>query len=413
MNDVIIIGGGIAGCSLTHLLKEKKINTILIEKHCIGGLLKSIYFDKNSYCDLGPHILFLDKTNKKQVKNFFLQFSDLKIIKPYAKTYPTGKLTNPHDYPITQRNIQRWKNPSRMTLNVNKSPGEKTNSFEEYIINEIGQNLYLKYFKNHTKKFWGYDPHLITGNWYAKKITFPKKETPFFGQLETYYPTCKYSEIIQNMVDDRSVIHDEVIGFVYKGNKILGVKTKKNGIINGKAFVNTINPSTFVDTLNLKLNYRAIVIVAVLIELPPKTKLFEPYITWGYFPNHFSFTRIAEYSYLNPKTNNGRYLLTFEFPCFLKDSIWNKNDRWFRKYIESFFEDQKLSTKILQIKIEKVEQAYPLPIFEELEKYNIIKKQFNRYHNLYNLGRIGTYNYIWMKDIIIQAFEIAEKIVNR
>jgi UDP-galactopyranose mutase len=61
--------------------------------------------------------------------------------------------------------------------------------------------------------------------------------------------------------------------------------------------------------------------------------------------------------------------------------------------------------------VRRAPRAYPLPVNEEIEKFNRINGQLSQYRNVFNLGRVSTYEYIWIKDIVQQTYETRDEIL--
>ncbi|MFD1597925.1 protoporphyrinogen/coproporphyrinogen oxidase [Halobellus rarus] len=405
--DVTIIGAGVAGCSLGHLLDEAGYDVTIVEKDAIGGLLREIEFDSGYHCDSAPHLLFYDEEEEAIVGELFSQFTDLDAHEFYAATYPRGGLEDPHHYPVSKQNIDRWDDADQIREELAEAPG-KTDAefFEEYMLNQVGPTLYERYNKHYTEKHWGIDPARITGDWFDFKISFPEEEQEFFGD-GAYYPTDKYTEILSGMVSGCEVVFDGVTDLNTDGDTIASVRTESGEELTSDLFVSTIDPSILVDTEE-ELNYRSMVILGAHLEA--SERLFPEHVDWGYFPNHYEFTRITDYEFTPQSIPGGEYILTVEFPCFVGDDVWSRSEEWFESYLLDFLDEQGIEAETIDAKIRRAPHAYPLPVNEEIEKFERINGKLSSYENVFNLGRVSTYEYIWIKDIVQQAYETLEEI---
>jgi UDP-galactopyranose mutase len=407
MRDVTIVGAGVAGCTVGHLLSERGYDVTVIEKEAVGGLLREIEFDSGYHCDSAPHLLFFDEEEEAVVGELFSEFADLEPQTYYAKTYPTDDLGEPHDYPVSRANIDRWDDSEQIRKELAEAQG-KTDAdyFREYVRRQVGATLYDRYYEHYTHKHWGIDPGRITGDWFDFKISFPDDEDSFFDG-GAYYPQRKYTDILQDMLGDCEVVFDGVSGLETDGDRVQALRTESGDRIGGDIFVSTIDPSILVD-VEEPLNYRSMVIHGLHMEA--SERLFPDHVNWGYFPNHHPFTRITDYDFTPQNIPDGEYILTTEFPCFLGDDVWSQSKEWFDQTVQEFLAAQGIESEIIDSKIRRAPRAYPLPVREEFEKFERINGRLSAYENVANLGRVSTYEYIWIKDIVQQAYQTVDEI---
>ncbi|MDS0284525.1 protoporphyrinogen/coproporphyrinogen oxidase [Haloarcula onubensis] len=408
MPRITVIGAGVAGCTISYLLNEEGFDVTLVEKDAVGGLLREIEFDTGYHCDSAPHLLFFDEEEEAVVGDLFSEFTHIEPHDFYAATYPRGDLEDPHHYPVSKQNIDRWDDADQIREELAAAPG-KTDAefFEEYMKNQVGQTLYDRYNKNYTEKHWGVDPKRITGDWFDFKISFPEEEQEFFGD-GAYYPDDKYTDILETMISDCDVVFDGVTGLETTGDRIDALETESGDRIGGDLFISTIDPSLVVDTTE-SLNYRSMVILGTHVSADER--LFPDHVDWGYFPNDYEFTRVTDYEFVPQETPDGEYILTTEFPCFIGDDVWSNDDEWYTDYLHSFLEEQGIDAEILDSKVRRAPRAYPLPVTEEIETFERINSQLSAHENMFNLGRVSTYEYIWIKDIVQQAYETRDDVL--
>ncbi|SFR67077.1 protoporphyrinogen/coproporphyrinogen oxidase [Halogeometricum limi] len=407
MPTITVIGAGMAGCSLGYLLDQKGYDVTIVEKDQIGGLLREIEFDSGYHCDSAPHLLFYDEEEEAIVGELFSEFTDLAEHEFYAATYPRGDLSDPHHYPVSKANIDKWDDADQIRDELDAAPGKKPEKFfEDYMLNQVGPTLYERYNKHYTKKHWGIDPQRITGDWFDFKISFPESEQEFFGGSADY-PDDKYTDILEEMVSGCEVVFDGAVGLETEGSTIRALRTESGERIESDLFVSTIDPSILVDTEET-LNYRSMIIHGMHVKA--SERLFPDHVDWGYFPNHYEFTRITDYEFTPQSIPDDEYILTIEFPCFLDDDIWSKPKEWFDQYMMDFFEEQGIEASLVASEARRAPRAYPLPVTEEIEKFERINGELSSYENMFNLGRVSTYEYIWIKDIVQQAYETADEI---
>jgi len=408
MTTITVIGAGIAGCSLSYLLDQEGFDVTVVEKDAVGGLLRELEFDTGYHCDSAPHLLFYDEETEAVVGEMFSEFTRLEPHEFYAATYPRGELSDPHHYPVSEQNIDRWDDADEIREELERAPGRTdAEFFEEYMKNQVGETLYNRYNRNYTEKHWGIDPKRITGDWFDFKISFPEEEQEFFGD-GAYYPDDKYTDILQRMISGCEPVFDGVANLETEGDRIVAARTESGARIESDLFVSTIDPSILVDTTE-ELEYRSMVILGT--HLRASDRPFPDHVDWGYFPNHYDFTRITDYEFVPQETPDGEYILTTEFPCFVGDDLWSRPDEWYAEYLRDFLARQDIDSEILDAQVRRAPRAYPLPVNEEIEKFNRINGQLSQYRNVFNLGRVSTYEYIWIKDIVQQTYETRDEIL--
>jgi UDP-galactopyranose mutase len=308
---------------------------------------------------------------------------------------------------VTRSNIPLWDDAAEIERELAAAEG-KTDAdyFEPYMRRQVGQRLYDRYYRNYTEKHWGIDPARITGDWFDFKISFPDEEDTFFSG-GAYYPDRKYSDVLKEMISDCEVVYDGATGLVTDGAHVEGVATESGDTVGGDVYVSTVDPSFLVDA-DEDLEYRSMVILGAHIEA--SERLFPEHVSWGYFPNDYEFTRVTDYDFTPQDIPDGEYVLTVEFPCFVGDDVWSRPDEWFEEYLLSFLADQGIDAAVVDAEARRAPRAYPLPVESEIATFERLNGRLSEYENVYNLGRVSTYEYIWIKDIVQQAHETVDEL---
>ena len=409
-DEYVIIGGGVAGCVTSYLLTQQGHAVTIIEKDSIGGLLRNIEFSDGTYCDSAPHILFYAHETEGEVADLFERFATLRDETFYAKTYPTGDLNEPHDYPVSEANIERWNDADAIRKErASLTPPDDAATFEAYVKPRVGPTLYRRYFGPYTEKHWGVDPDRVTGDWFDFKMNFPETEESFFEGSAAVYPSRTYEAILNEMVAPNTVRHETVTGLDVSDSTVDAVRTDERTRITGDKFINTIDPSIVADT-DTELVYRSMVIIGVRIQ--SATSLFPDHVDWGYFPRDYEFTRVTDYGFTDQDLAPDDHILTFEFPCFRDDPVYDWDVSRYESYLREFFADQDLRATIDEVQVRRAPRAYPLPVREQIDRFESINERLDGLSGLYNLGRVAMYEYIWIKDIVQQAIDAVEDTIS-
>ena len=406
--DVLIIGAGVAGCSLARLLDDRGLEVTLLEKSGIGGLLREIEFDTGYYCDSAPHLLFFDEEDQPELRELFERYTTLRRDEFYAATYPTGGLDDPHHYPVSEANIDRWEDADQIRAELReRTDALDAEFFDEFVRSQVGETLYGRYFQDYTEKHWGVDPSRITGDWFDFKINFPEDEREFFGD-GAYYPKDRYTDILAEMIAGCELKHDRAARLVTDGGQVKSVVTDNGEELRADVFVSTIVPNALLPEVVKSPRYRSMVILGAHVQA--EADLFPQHVDWGYFPNHYEFTRITDYEFTRQSLTSDEYILTVEFPCFEGDRLWRRPDEWYRSYLFGVLEEHDLAPEVLSWEVRRAARAYPLPLQEEIEKFRRLDEELTAYENLETHGRVGNYEYIWMKDIVEESTQMAPRI---
>lgn len=426
----LIMGGGIAGLTTGHVLNKNKIEVIVFEKEKeVGGLSRTIKHNSNLF-DLGGHRFW---TKKEELNQFLRDLigKDLLEVSRSSKIYFNNKF---YDYPLKFSAIISL-GPFRTLITgadfvlgriIYKIKKERKDvSFEEYIIERFGYQLYKYFFKDYTEKIWGIPCTKICSEWAVQRIKNlsmteviknmikPKKD---IATLVTkfYYPKYGIGQISDKLAKPLKVIHAPVTEIETKKDKIISV----NGI-KADHFVSTIPITDLVRLLNApkpvleaakSLQYRDEMFVFIALKADKITDE-----SWIYFPDaDIPFARMHEPKNWSPyMCKKGQASVVLEFFCKKGDPLWVKTDeelvRLGLKHLKrlGLYKDQ----KVLDYKIIRAEHVYPIYEIGYYEYLDIIKKYLQRYKNLHIIGRTGFFRYMNIDHVFEVGIKCAENIM--
>ncbi len=192
--DIIILGGGIAGLSIAYHLMNSGFESIgLYESHArVGGLARSFSWHDID-CDLAPHRLF---SENKAVLNELLELVECNTISRQSKILLGGKYIND---PINIFELLKANFPFRSIklilsyLRARLSPNRELRSFDDFVENAYGSTLNELFFKPYAEKLLGIKAHEIAAAWGTRKLRVSglkdviKKNTKLYFDY-FYYP---------------------------------------------------------------------------------------------------------------------------------------------------------------------------------------------------------------------------------
>ncbi len=357
---VVILGGGLAGCTIGYLLSREGHEVIIVEQEMqLGGMCRTFYKDGLSY-EIGPHIIY---TNSEETISFMKRFIDIVHNVFYVGTYLENQFLT---YPPHVEDIYRLKDNAKILEELhqlNHKEPDRTN-FETYMMSLVGERLYKLFYYNYTKKFWGFEPKNLTAKWAATRdlsFIFNKDKRAFSAKYQGY-PKTDYNDLITGLIKGCNIIKGKVDCFFDQ--------PRVNGeFIKADFYISTIRLDDLFKKEFGELKFKGIRQEIEILNQEyyfPLISNFKKRFSWVYYPNNFKYTRICEYKNINLE----------------------------------------LSTKTLIAKEYPIDKVNHYPFYtEETEKifYKYIDK-ISHLKNIITLGRLGLYIYTTMGNIIEMCF---------
>jgi len=362
MFDYLIAGAGFAGSVLAERLATKCNKKVLIidKRNHIGGNTYD-YYDKAGILvhKYGPHIFH---TNSKDVFEYLSQFTEWRPYEHRVLGSVDGQLV---PIPINQTTINALYGlnlSSDEVENFYQSKAEKVTPVRtsaDVVLSRVGKELYEKFFKNYTKKQWDMDPSQLDASVTARVPVRTNKDDRYFTDTYQVMPLHGYTEMFNKMLAHPNI--KVMLNTDYK--EIVDTIPHKSIIYTGPI-------DSYFDYCYGKLPYRS-------LEFKHEThdmERFQPTGTVNY-PNEQAYTRITEFKYLtgqkHPKTS-----VVYEFSKAEGDPY------------------------------------YPIPTQENAEIYKKYQLLANTLTNVYFTGRLGTYKYYNMDQVVAQSLTLFKKILS-
>jgi UDP-galactopyranose mutase len=190
MYKYCIIGCGLFGSVFARIMTDHGHKCIILEKrNHIGG---NCYSENKSGIEIhkyGPHVFH---TDSKKVWNFVNKYSEFNHFVNNIKTVFDDKL---YSLPINMNTFyELWgvKTPDEAKKTIEKKRKRIANpkNFEEWILSQVGEEIYQTIFYGYTKKQWNTEPKNLPYN-IAKRI-------PIRYEFNNNYYYSKYQGIPKN-----------------------------------------------------------------------------------------------------------------------------------------------------------------------------------------------------------------------
>ncbi len=171
--DVAIIGAGPAGLTAAYLLSKEGYRVAVIERdpHLVGGISRTVAYRGYRF-DIGGHRFFSKSREVVALWNEILP--DDFIQRPrMSRIYYDGKF---YSYPLrgfeALRNLGIWRSALCMASYGYSRlfPRKDVKSFQDWTINQFGEELFSIFFKTYTEKVWGMSCDEISADWAAQRI---------------------------------------------------------------------------------------------------------------------------------------------------------------------------------------------------------------------------------------------------
>jgi UDP-galactopyranose mutase len=360
MFDWMIVGAGFAGSVLAERLASQRNDKVLVidKRDHIGG---NAYDVKNSEGILihqyGPHIFH---TNADSVLEYLSQFTRWR---PYEHRVLAKVDRQFLPIPINLDTVNRLYGlslDSDQLVAFFASKAEARDQIltsEDVVVSKVGRDLYEKFFRGYTRKQWGLDPSELDKSVTARVPTRTNRDDRYFEDKHQCMPLHGYTAMFNRMLD-----HPNITVETGKNFQDMREKTKFKRLI----FTGPIDE--YFDYCFGKLPYRSLRFVHETLNKP-----WHQAVAVINYPQTEDYTRITEYKHLTGQTHT-KTSLTYEYPTDNGDPF------------------------------------YPVPRPENQATYKKYEKLANAERDVWFAGRLATYRYYNMDQIVGQALATFKRI---
>ena len=361
MFDYLIVGAGFAGSVLAERLANGSGKQVLIcdKRPHIGGNAYDCYNDDGILIHkYGPHIFH---TNSADVFQYLSRFTEWREYEHRVLASVDGMLV---PIPINLDTINKLYGLSLSAHEVQdffdkvREKREPVRTSEDVVINAVGKELYEKFFRNYTKKQWDLDPSELDASVTARVPTRTNRDDRYFTDTYQAMPKHGYTRMFERMLESPNI--KIMLNCDYR--EIVKEFPFKEMIYTGPV-------DAFFDYCYGKLPYRSLEFKHETHD----TEVFQPAPVVNY-PNEQAYTRVTEFKYLTGQTHK-KTGIVYEYPQAEGDPY------------------------------------YPIPRPENTELYAKYKALADLERDVHFVGRLATYKYYNMDQIVAQALTQYGKIV--
>lgn len=360
----LIAGSGFSGCVLANQLIEKLDCHVDIwdERDHAGGNCNTERDERTGIMvhQYGPHIF---NTDKKDIWNFVGRFGEFRPYVHRVKAISKGKV---YSFPINLLTInqffQKSFSPAEAKLFMDqlgdKSVTEPRN-FEEQALQFLGKELYHAFFYGYTKKQWGCEPSILPASILRRLPVRFNYDDNYHANTYTGIPVDGYTSIMKNMIANPRI----KLTLNKKFHRGLDVSHYDHVFFTGPL-------DAYFDYESGRLGYRT-----VTFERFYGDGDFQGLSQMNYCDEEIPFTRITEHKHFTPWEQHDQ---TVCFKEFSKETTINDTP---------YYPKRLQPDKLL------------------LQQY---RKKAESLTGISFLGRLATYRYMDMHQVIGEAIHFAE-----
>ncbi len=363
MFDYLIVGAGFAGSVLAERLASQSGKKILIvdTRPHIGGNAYDHYDDNGVLVHkYGPHIFH---TNSLDVFEYLSHFTEWRSYEHRVLASVDGQLV---PIPINLNTVNRLYGLSLTSFQLEEffasvaEPKEYIRTSEDVVVSKVGRELYEKFFRGYTRKQWGIDPSELDKSVTARVPTRTNRDDRYFTDTYQAMPLHGYTRMFEKMLSHPNI--KIMLNTDYR---------EIQEVIPYREMIYTGPVDQFFDYRYGKLPYRSLDFKHETLNTPVHQTA--PVVN---YPNEQPYTRVTEFKYLtgqeHPKTS-----IVYEYPRAEGDPY------------------------------------YPVPRPENAELYKKYKALADETSDVHFVGRLATYKYYNMDQVVAQALTIYAKLAAR
>jgi len=360
MFDYVIVGAGFAGSVVAERLASQLNKKVLIvdRRPHIGGNAYDHYDDAGILVHkYGPHIFH---TNGRRIYDHLSQFT---AWRPYEHHVLASVGDQYVPFPINIDTVNQLYGTDYTEADIATffasvaEPVAAIRTSEDVVVSKVGRDLYEKFFRGYTRKQWGLDPSELDAGVAARVPARMDHDSRYFTDTYQVMPLHGYTRMFEKMLAHPNI-------------KIM-LNTDYQEIkqaIPYRQMVYTGPIDEFFGYRYGKLPYRSLHFRFDTLDTP----VYQPKAVINY-PNDHAYTRVTEFKYLTGQ-QHAKTSIVSEFPRAEGDPY------------------------------------YPVPRRENTERYLQYKELADATPNVHFVGRLATYKYYNMDQVVGQALALFDRI---
>jgi UDP-galactopyranose mutase len=362
---ILVVGAGFSGSVIAEQLSKKSEFQIVVidERSHIGG---NCFTERDETTGImihkyGPHIF---NTDNKKVWDYICQFCEMI---PYINRVKSVYKGNVYSIPINLHTINQFYGKSFSPSEaqdfiscIGDSTITEPKNFEELALKIIGKDLYKAFFYGYTKKQWGCEPTELPASILKRLPLRFNYNDNYYNNILQGIPKEGYTKIFERMLNHPNI------------KLILNKKFDLN--FDTKEFDHIFYTGPIDAFFNYKygrLSYRTI-----FFEREEAFGDYQGNAVINYSDIEIPYTRIHEHKHFTPWENHERTV---------------------------YFKEYSKETNEMDVPF------YPKRLEDDIKKLNLYQEEVDKLSKYTFLGRLATYKYLDMHNVINEALEVSAK----
>ena len=355
--DYLVVGAGFAGSVIAERLASQHGARVLLidRRNHVGG---NAYDEPNEagilYHKYGPHIFH---TNSEQVVEYLSKFTKWRPYEHRVRAFVRDQLV---PIPINRTTLNKLfgldlqnDEDAAAYLASRAEPVDEIRTSEDVVINAVGRELYELFFRGYTRKQWGLDPSELDKQVTSRIPTRTNTDDRYFSDTFQAMPLNGYTAMFTAMLDHPLI--DKSLGTDFRD-----IRQEAGQIADHVIYSGPIDE--YFDFRFGKLPYRSLKFDHRTLD----EERHQPVAVVNYPDPQVPYTRISEYKHLTGQ-QHPRTTITYEYPSAEGDPY------------------------------------YPIPRAENQALYKKYEELADRTDGVTFVGRLATYRYYNMDQIVGQA----------
>lgn len=351
--DFMIVGAGFAGSVIAErLASQEGLKVLVVDKraHIAGNA-----YDRHDEAGVlihpyGPHIFH---TNSVDVFDYLSRFTAWRPYQHRVLASVDGQLL---PMPINLDTVNGLYGTQMSSFELEAffervaEKRETVATSEDVVVGKVGRDLYNKFFRGYTRKQWGLDPSELHASVTARVPTRTSRDARYFQDTYQAMPLHGYTRMFERMLAHPNI--KIMLNTDYR---------EVQHVIPFKQMVYTGPIDAYFDFCHGKLPYRS-------LRFEHRTMHEERFQQVGTvnYPNDFAYTRISEFKHITGQSHPWTSVV-YEYPT------------------------------------DEGDPYYPVPRSENRALYDRYRSQAEALNDVYFVGRLATYQYYNMDQVVAQA----------
>ena len=360
--DYLIVGAGFAGSVMAERFASSGSRVLIVDKRPhIGGNAYDCYDEAGVLIHpYGPHIFH---TNSADIFDYLSRFTKWRPYQHRVLGSVDGQLL---PIPINLDTVNKLYGLNLTSFQLEEffaSVAEskpQIKSSEDVVVSRVGRDLYNKFFRGYTRKQWGMDPSELDASVTARVPTRTNRDDRYFTDTFQAIPVHGYTKMFEKMLAHPNI--SVMLNTCYRD--IVDLLPWKHMVYSGPV-------DAFFNHKHGKLPYRSLKFQHVTVP----QEQFQSVGTVNY-PNDYGYTRVSEFKHITGQSHSSTSLV-YEYPCSEGDPY------------------------------------YPVPRPENAALYRLYEAEAEAEENVTFVGRLATYKYYNMDQVVGQALTAYKRLRQR